>query len=1012
MLAPATQTRARQAFDSYLSQLPADPEEAAQLAFTRPILLRPDVLDFLQAADNVQPGQAAMQVLRYVQARIEQEPRVYRIGVGPVEALWQQLETADLSLAQAVIAAKGLPITETLTPVYVERLLTDLMPAAARPQTWRQSRIRGQLVQISVQACDRRDDPDFRLRYIRGAVRWAHGLLISVPDGALLTEAAELGQERLSAVRAGGDAEAINDAEFELAALWTDPYCSGRTGGNYEHDEQAWRLRAASELNRVDGRDPQDYEMPPTTEALATAMEHWRAARAANPDNAPTLAGLAEAAMWEARFAAQPVAADAEPAVRHGLKLVGDDPGQQPMKSRLLMLASAVGISVEPKSELVKAEPDALVRQFGNLAGDMVLDEIVSLVGSAPELALAVLDRQRELLLDPDQLNDSSFRLLCETYGRAFHNAIGAPGDIVPPADKDFAEHAAEVLSRLGPDPQPERLAASLIWLALLSTTVNAEETGLTLVAEVRQQAPLFARRNEWLLRTAEAGLLNGQGVNAYNRNDLPAALHAYLHSLRAWLGQARLEPVIDALARLADIATGADTNATLEIIAGMISVAPAIAAKVGGDADDYIARVFAGVLGALVAADSINSEILWTILQFVKGLRTAMLLDRAKPVPMRTDPEAAGILDRIAQRGAGTTEPVTLYRAFEKRRQQLLLGNLVVPSLLGLDQARRALDRRTVVVSTTTFIDRDRRSSRAAGIFWDEDQTFVATRPMAADTPRDEIPWLPNSAHDVLARLASQGRDHLCIIPDQGLHDAPWHLYGWDGKVLADDWIVTLLPHPHLLFSGRGGLTVVGQQSLPVLAVGVTHSPAAPELPPLTDAAGEAHTIASRLGGRALVDADATEQAIMQIAASARYLHIASHGRFEAEAPSFHALLLQPDDSSDGVLCAWEVAELDLRAVRLVTLSACETAKLVVQSGENVDGLPFAFLTAGVRAVIGTQWDIETKTSRYFFEQLYAGLQTADDLRDAFRSAQTSTRQQFPDPQRWAAFYLLGDWR
>lgn len=150
----------------------------------------------------------------------------------------------------------------------------------------------------------------------------------------------------------------------------------------------------------------------------------------------------------------------------------------------------------------------------------------------------------------------------------------------------------------------------------------------------------------------------------------------------------------------------------------------------------------------------------------------------------------------------------------------------------------------------------------------------------------------------------------------------------------------------------------------------------------------------------------------IARLAPGARYLHIGCHGRFEPTAPSFHALLVQPHEGDDGVLCAWEVAEMDLRTVRLVTLSACETAKMVVESGANVDGLPIAFLTAGARAVIGSQLEIETATSRYFFEQLYGALAGVDDLRDAFRAAQTATRRRFPDPDRWAAFYLLGDWR
>jgi hypothetical protein len=1017
VLPPATKTRARQAWDSYLSRLTPDPQEMSRLAFTVPVLLRPDVLDYLEHDEGVgagQPGEVMVALLRGVQQRIGEESRVYQLGAGPVEALWGRLESGELSLGQATLAAKGLPVTEALTPPYVERLLWTLDAPAAKPQTWRQARVRGQLVRAAADACDRAGDPAFRIAYCRGVVHWAHFLLISVPDNVLLQEATRLGEEVLAAAQAAHDQPGLSGGNYELAALWTDPYCAGRSSTAYATDEQVWRMRAHAELGRADGRPAADYEMPAAEAGLEKAMTYWRAARDANPDNVPTLAGLAEACIWLERFNGKPLADDAVPAIKHGLELVGNDPDQLAMKSRLLMLASVTNVPVEPASALATADPDAIANRYGDRAGTIVLQEVIGLSSPAPQLALTVLDRQRELLLEPGRIGDSDFRVLSQTAARVLHHAIGVPGELqLPERGQDFEEYATGQLSRLGADAQPEQLAASLLWLAHLSTGVDAEATGLRLVAALRQTAPLFSRRYEWLLLATEATLLTGVGVNAYNRDDLPEALRAYLSSLAAWLRQERLEPVRDLLARLADIAAGADDNqVALEITAGIISMAPVIAAKLGGAADDHLTGVFAGVLGALLGADSVNTEVLWTILEFAKGLRTAMLLDRTKRVSVRTDSEAAAILQRIAARRPGTQPPLGLYREFERRRQQLLLSDLSSPALLDLEQARLALDHRTVLVSSWTVTDRQRRLARVAGVFWDDGQAIASTGPLPPDLPTEQIPWLPQSVQGILADRTAEGRDHLCILPDQGLHVAPWHLYKWDGRMLADDWIVTLLPHPHLLFAGRGALKVMAAQSLPVLAVGVRHSPAAGDLPPLDDAPAEASEIARRLGGRALLDDEATEEAIAKLAPSARYLHVACHGRFEPTAPAFHALLVQPHDENDGVLCAWEVAELDLRTARLVTLSACETAKMVIESGANVDGLPIAFLMAGAKAIIGTQWDIETTASRHFFEELYGALAHSDDLRDAFRAAQAATRSRFPDPQLWAAFYVLGDWR
>jgi hypothetical protein len=1020
-------TRAKRAWEEYAAGLTPDPEESARLAFTFPVLLRADVLEYLVTEENLaadERGQLTAAILGYVQEAMAERPEAYVIGVGPVEALWEQLESGERSKDQAVLAAKGLAVTETLTPAYVENLLSGLIQAAAKPPTWRQSRDRGEIVRAAVAACDRRDEPALRRAHCRGVVRWAHGLLMSVPDRALLAEADALGEEELAVVTAAGDQAGIADARFQLAALWTDPYCAGRSTTGYAQDDQAWQQRGYTELHERDGRAREDYAMPPATAALATAMTHWRAARDADPDNPATLAGLAETSMWQARVLRQengaaadrnspePAPEEAVAAVKHGLELVAAHP-DNPLRARLRMLASVLRVPVETTSELADADPDALSNQFGDEARQMVLQEIIGASVAEPKAALAMLDHHRELLLTPGGLGDSDFRVLCQTAARVLHRAIGAPGEVQPTSDKAFDQHAAEVLARLGPDAAPARQAATMVWLAYLSTSVDEEETGLALLRLVRQNAPLFARRMEWLLRAVEAELLTGVGVNAYRAHDYPAALRWYLAALGAWLQQERLEPVKDLLARLADIADGADDKTAIDIIAGLVSIAPAIATKLGGEADDQLFLVFSGVFSGLLESGAINSEILWTILEFGKGLRTAMLLDRTTAVRVRDDAEAVAILDRIAARPADADEPIALYHAFERQRQRLLLTGLTVPTLLDLDQTRRALDHRTVLLSTMTAFGRSGGAYRVAGIFWDDDQALVGAGPLPPDLPADEVPWLPEGVQQVLAERAAEGRDHLCIIADGGLHVAPWHLYSLDDDtMLADNWIVTLLPHPHLLFSGRGQLAVAGAADLPVLAVGIAQSTAVPGLPPLADAPQEAQAIANLLGGRALVDQQATEQAITELAPGARYLHIASHGRFDHTAPAFHAVIATPDQESDGLLCAWEVAELDLRSVRLVTLSACDTAEIAVTSGDNIDGLPVAFLAAGARAVVGTQWEIETTVSRRFFEEFYAALATTQDLRDAFRAAQVSIRRQFTEPREWAAFYLLGDWR
>jgi tetratricopeptide (TPR) repeat protein len=137
--------------------------------------------------------------------------------------------------------------------------------------------------------------------------------------------------------------------------------------------------------------------------------------------------------------------------------------------------------------------------------------------------------------------------------------------------------------------------------------------------------------------------------------------------------------------------------------------------------------------------------------------------------------------------------------------------------------------------------------------------------------------------------------------------------------------------------------------------------------------------------------------------AAKARpgFLHLATHGYFEAPAPyrserrTFgmlrdyltydrnplvrSGLVLAGANNSpgEGILTAEEVAGLDLRGVELAVLSACDTALGKQVAGEGVLGLQRAFQAAGARALVISLWSVNDAATSVLMEEFYTNLWT-----------------------------------
>src|SRR5262249_45924260 len=132
------------------------------------------------------------------------------------------------------------------------------------------------------------------------------------------------------------------------------------------------------------------------------------------------------------------------------------------------------------------------------------------------------------------------------------------------------------------------------------------------------------------------------------------------------------------------------------------------------------------------------------------------------------------------------------------------------------------------------------------------------------------------------------------------------------------------------------------------------------------------------------------------------------------------HLVLAQGDTNEDGLLEAWELMQLDLKA-DLAVLSACETARGRFGAGEGIIGLSWAMFIAGVPSIVVSQWNVESASAAVLMISFHRQALTspvvakskaakAEALRQAalklMKNAETS------HPFYWAGFVLVGDGR
>jgi CHAT domain-containing protein len=281
-------------------------------------------------------------------------------------------------------------------------------------------------------------------------------------------------------------------------------------------------------------------------------------------------------------------------------------------------------------------------------------------------------------------------------------------------------------------------------------------------------------------------------------------------------------------------------------------------------------------------------------------------------------------------------------------------------------------------------------------------------------------------------AQGALRGKSSLVIAPDDKLWELPFQaLLTQDGRYVIERSAVSYAPSLTVLREMKAqrnrrqaepagysllalGNPAIGKETIERSALTMRDE----KLDPLPEAEKEVTALGQLYGNarsKVYIGSEAREDRLKAEAIQARVLHFATHGILNDASPMYSYLALaQGDKNEDGLLEAWELMQMDLKA-DLAVLSACETARGRYGAGEGVIGLTWALFIAGVPSTVVSQWKVESNSTRELMLDFHRSLREmsrnpaskAEALRQA--ALKVMKNPETSHPFYWAGFVLVG---
>jgi len=308
-------------------------------------------------------------------------------------------------------------------------------------------------------------------------------------------------------------------------------------------------------------------------------------------------------------------------------------------------------------------------------------------------------------------------------------------------------------------------------------------------------------------------------------------------------------------------------------------------------------------------------------------------------------------------------------------------------------------------------------------------------------------------SLYDLLLQPAQtelDGREAIYIVPSEGLWDLPFQaLLSRLNKYVLEDHALSYAPSLSVLremkkkavaqrVTGRsansdGYLTKVSATASPtlprLLAMGnpslsgrtvsrLSFTRSEGSFDSLPQAEQEVKAIGEIYGAQErtiLIGTPAREETFKATGSKYPVLHSAAHGVLDDVNPLYSRILLATEsDSEDGFLEAREIMKLDLHA-DLAVLSACQTARGQVGSGEGLIGMSWALFIAGTSTTVASQWKVDSASTARLMIDFHRNLQsekvrtgTAEALRQA--AIKLMADPKYRHPFFWSGFVVVGN--
>jgi len=203
----------------------------------------------------------------------------------------------------------------------------------------------------------------------------------------------------------------------------------------------------------------------------------------------------------------------------------------------------------------------------------------------------------------------------------------------------------------------------------------------------------------------------------------------------------------------------------------------------------------------------------------------------------------------------------------------------------------------------------------------------------------------------------------------------------------------------------------------------GLKAAPKGARLGPIPETRTEVALLGSLYGhsrSELLVGDQATEDKAKADMSHFKVLHFATHGILDEQDPLYSYIVLSraAGSTEDGLLEAREIMAMSLTA-DIAILSACETARGRISTGEGVIGMAWALFVAGCSTTVASQWSVESESTTKLMIEFHRAL-LADNRQsgrigkaaEALREAQLKLlkTQTYSHPFYWAGFIVVGD--